>query len=179
MTQNVFKLDTREVDRALASLGKKAPRIISMSLNRTIRGVQTVMKRAIAKDIGIKVGVVAEGMKITKARSSRTRAILRVTGKRIPLIKLKAKATKKRGVTYRLGGQRRRRPHAFIATMPGGHEGVFKRAQRTRLPITELHGPSIVHVFQKHLPKGYARAKEQLPKEIASAIRKAAARGAL
>jgi hypothetical protein len=178
-----FKLDTREVDRVLASLGSTMPRVITQALNRTIRGVKTVMKREVSKDIGIKVGVVAEGMKITKANVGRPQATLTVRGKRIPLIKLGAKGKepsrgKGRGVTYRLGGKRRRIPSAFIATMPSGHRGVFKRVRRMRLPITELHGPSIVHVFQKHFGKGRARAAEQLPKEIGSAIRKAASKGA-
>jgi hypothetical protein len=36
---------------------------------------------------------------------------------------------------------------AFIAVMPKGHRGVFKRVGVARLPIREVFGPSLVSLF--------------------------------
>ena len=167
-----FILDTRDVDRELASLGKQVPRIVARSLNRTNKGFQTVMKRPVARDVGVKVGTISKLMKTGKASPGRPRATTTVRDKRIPLIQLAARQTR-RGVTYRSGGKRRRIPHGFIATMPTGHEGVFVRRRRARLPIRELFAASILKVFRRHLPKGRARVAAQLPKEIRAGIKQA------
>jgi hypothetical protein len=85
-----------------------------------------------------------------------------------------------RGVSYRIGRSSGRVENAFFAKMRSGHVGVFKRvgslkagqhgpsasARKSRgawspnLPITELHGPSLGHVFRKHRPAGIARVRE-------------------
>lgn len=59
----------------------------------------------------------------------------------IPLYKLGASQNSK-GVRVRLRGSYR---HAFIAAMGSGHEGVFMRESKARLPITELYGPNPAH----------------------------------
>jgi hypothetical protein len=73
-------------------------------------------------------------------------------------------------VSYRLPGGRGRAEHAFIATMPSGHRGVFQRSSGPALPIYQLHGPSLVRVFEKFLPLGASRAREQLGKNLKSEI---------
>ena len=171
-----FKLDTSAVERELRRLADQMPAAIVRALNRTIGGVQTVMKREIASDIGIKVGTVASKLKISNASTMRLQASITASGRRIPLIDIvtgkppEPSRGRGRGVSYRLGGQTRTLPSAFVARMPSGHRGVFQRVAKPRLPIVELHGPSIVEVFKKKLPAGQKRAQEQLPKEIKSAI---------
>ena len=90
---------------------------------------------------------------------------------RIPLIRFGARQINK-GVSYKItkASGRQRIKGAFIATMPTGHEGVFKRFNQTpdndvlpegkkrklppRIPgrnqMVELLGPSIPHVAQTH-----------------------------
>jgi copper oxidase (laccase) domain-containing protein len=73
-------------------------------------------------------------------------------------------------VTYGLPGGRSRVSNAFIATMHSGYRGVFARVpgagrrgpkpDRSQLPIVELYGPSIGHVFKKYRPAGLARTRE-------------------
>jgi hypothetical protein len=46
-----------------------------------------------------------------------------------------------------------------------------KGSWSVNLPIYELHGPSIVRVFEKHVSVGVARAKEQLAKNLQSEMR--------
>ena len=76
-----------------------------------------------------------------------------------------------RGVTAKVGPSRTRYPHAFLAQMRSGHLGVFQRVGRTRLPIRELRGPSIAHVFGKYVAVGIARGEEQLKKNLQSEFR--------
>lgn len=177
MANVVVKFDAAAVTRMLANLGDNLPKVVSRALNKTIASAQTDMKREIAQDIGIKVGVVAKNLKISKASTSNLVAKLRAFGKRIPLIQLGAKGPipsrgKGHGVTYRLGGKTRRIPSAFIATVgKGEHKGVFKRATTKRLPIRELFGPSIAQVFSKKLPSVQKKAEEQFVTEVDRAIK--------
>ena len=168
-----FTLDSREVKRALAQLGAKAPRVVTRSLNRTINSVRTLAKRDISKDTGIKVSVINKAMSIRKATFNSLRAILKIKKKGIPLIDLRARATR-RGVTYRLGGQRRRLASAFIARMPTGHRGVFTRQTRARLPIRERFGPSIATIFLRRLARVRAFAQTELVKNLRANIKFAA-----
>jgi hypothetical protein len=75
-----------------------------------------------------------------------------------------------RGVSWSLPSGRGSDAHAFIATMPSGHRGVFRRTGIARLPIRELRGPSLVHVFRKFLPAGAARATVALMTNLRSEI---------
>ena len=170
------RLDTSAVERMLRNLGSNLPKVVSRALNKTISSARTDMKRQIAKDIGIKAGVVDKSLKVTKASTTSFVARLNASGKRIPLIQLGAKGPepsrgKGRGVTYRLGGKTKRLTSAFIATMPrSGHRGVFRRVGKEQIPIIQLFGPSIVHVFGKKLPAVQKRAGEQFETEVDRAV---------
>jgi hypothetical protein len=88
-------------------------------------------------------------------------------------------------VSYRLPSGRGRVETGFIATMPSGHRGVFKRpgalgrrvqgpraqGSRGRLPIVELFGPSLPKVLEKFLPVFRDRAQEALIKTLQHEIR--------
>jgi hypothetical protein len=171
------RLDTSAVQRMLSNLGSNLPKVVSRALNKTISSARTEMKRQIAKDIGIKAGVVDKSLKVTKASTTSFVARLNASGKRIPLINLitgkppEPSRGKGRGVSYRLGGKTRRIPSAFVATMPrSGHRGVFRRVGKEQIPIIELFGPSIVHVFGKKLPAVQKRAGEQFETEVDRAV---------
>lgn len=154
------------------------------------------MARAISGDIGLKSGTVKDELKVREAHASegsRMRARLSVSGKRIPLVEFGAKGPlpsrgRGAGVTARLKGGRARYPHAFMARMRSGHLGVFRRkpganrrgeaATRPQLPIFELRGPSLPHVFGKFQEQGVYKGQEALRKnlehEMAFALRDSA-----
>lgn len=142
------------------------------ALNKTATSERAALSSAIAKDVGIKVGTVRDGISIQKATTSNLAARVVCRGKRIPLIELNARGPEPsrgrgRGVSYRVEGQTRRIPNAFIATVGSGrHRGVFARKSIKRLPIRELFGPSIVKVFEKLVPVGEARRNEVLLKNL-------------
>jgi hypothetical protein len=145
-----LKVDIKKADKYLRDVERDITKANVRALNKTAAKAKTIVSREIAQDIGMSIAPVKKQIKITKARPVRQVATLQATGKRVPLIKLRARQVR-RGVTYSAGKGKGRKlvPGAFIASMPSGHKGVFKRRGRRRLPITELHGPSIPQVFVK------------------------------
>jgi len=135
--------------RALANGGAMLATVRAM--NRTMQTVRTAATRALAEDVGITQRDVRKSMELRRARSSdypNLEATLIVTGRRIPLFAFRARQTRQ-GVSYRLPGGRTLAPSAFLARMRSGHEGVFRRRGRARLPIDELRGPSLPYVLGK------------------------------
>lgn len=181
MSTFAVRLDVRETERAIRQLRDRAPIAISRALNRAAGSARTVMVREVARDMGLKSGTVRDQVQIDEARPSqgdisRLRARLSVSGKRIPLIDFGARGPepsrgKGRGVSAKLPGGKGRYPNAFIATMRSGHRGVFARSTTKRLPIYELRGPSLPHVFTKYMPLGLARGQEALVTNLAHELR--------
>lgn len=179
--------DLTKFARQIRALGENAPLAAARALNRTIASVQTAAVRDVATDMGITQASVRKGMAIEKATRATLRATLTVTGRRLPLSAFNAKGpepSRGRGrVTYRIGrGARTTVPGAFFATMRSGHRGVFRRigtsSRRSNkswgpnLPIRELRGPSLPHVFtaDKIAEARAALADELLPKNLAHEI---------
>ncbi len=150
----------------LEAFPRRAQKIIVRALNRGIDSARTAMVREIATDTGLKSKDVRDALSLQHANFETPEARLGARLKRLPLIAFGARGPepsrgKGRGVSYRLGtGGRGRVENAFIATMRSGHRGVFKRTGKKRLPIQELFGPSLGHVFGKYRAVGRARAEE-------------------
>lgn len=163
-------------DRAIDRLKAQAPIAQARALNRAIASAKTAMVRVIGQDLGVKASDLRDKIGVEEARPDRLRARLSASYKRIPVIDFGAKGPepslgKGRGVTAKLGPSRTRYTNAFIATMQSGHRGVFRRTAKGRLPIRELFGPSVAHVFLKHVAVGQARGEEQLLKNLQSEFR--------
>ena len=176
MSSNVsLELQLGELVKDLEAMAARAPAIMSRALNRAGTAGRTAMTRTIVKDTGLQSKYVSREIVLEKA--NRTRPVVRITvaGRRIPLIAFRARGPEPsrgrgRGVSYHLPGGRGRVPDAFITTVGAGHRGVFKRRREKRLPIVELKGPSIPHVFEKQMPVFQAAAQESLVKNVASEI---------
>ena|SRR3990172_2558910 len=180
-----FAFDLGTLKRDLEALGAQAPLVMARALNRAILSGQTAMVKTIGADTGIAAKNIKREIRIDKAQRTRPVAAIEIVGRRIPLIAFSARGPEPsrgrgRGVSYRLPGGRGRISNAFIATMKSGHRGVFRRKPgarrhgepptRPQLPIFELRGPSIPHVFEKHFPIFRAAAEESLLKNLASEI---------
>jgi hypothetical protein len=162
-----------EVDAALREYPKKASRALVRAMNRALTSGRTLMVQRIAADTGLRSGDIKKAMALRNASAQSLEARLAIGLKRIPLISFNARGQepsrgKGRGVSYRLKGGSGRIGNAFISTMRSGHRGVFVRAGKTRLPIRELFGPSLGHVFAKYRPEGIARVKEAFATNFAS-----------
>jgi hypothetical protein len=157
----------KAVDAALRDYPKKATRAMVRAMNRAVTSGRALMVQRIAADSGLKSGVIRKAIAIREANAQSLEARIAVGLKRIPLIDFNARGPEPsrgrgRGVSYRLTGGKGRVERGFIATMKSGHRGVFARPlhQKTRLPIYELFGPSLGHIFAKYRPEGIARLKE-------------------
>jgi hypothetical protein len=177
-----FAFDLGQLRKDLEGLGNAAPLILARALNRAGTSGKTAMVRAIAQDTGMTSRFVARDIKLDRASRTQPVVVVTVEGQRLPLIAFGARGPEPsrgrgRGVSYiSEGGMRKRIPNAFIATVGiGGHRGVFVRSPRAKtlkrrgpkpnraqLPITELLGPSIPHVFEKKFPIFRAAAEESL-----------------
>ena len=178
MATATLQLDSRQVVAAMTKLRTQMPRILARALNKSATSARTAMVTAVREDAGLKAGTVRSSIEMEKARpGSNPTAKLKMSQKRIPLIEFNARQLKRAGVKANLKGGAKTYPGAFIATMPGGHRGVYKRAGAARLPLkAELKGPSIAKVFVKKWRVGVLRFREQLPKNIKAEINFASSR---
>ncbi len=182
-------MDTRQTEAALRFLKAKAPQAISRSLNRARTSGRVVLVRAIAQDMKLSQKVVKKHMGERDATPTKLVAELSGDLKRIPLINFGAKQFKRAGVKANTGrGRKSYGKTFFIATMPSGHVGVFSRtlpstkrspgAWSENLHIQEKRGPSVGHVFTKHMPAAQKRALEVLPKNLEREFRHVLRQGA-
>lgn len=176
MSTTSFLFDLGDLKKGLEAMGRSAPIILARSLNRAASEGQTAMVKAISADTGIQQKNVRREIRLDKANKTRPVATVIIAGKRIPLIAFGARGPEPsrgrgRGVSYRLPTGRGRVPQAFITTVgAGGHRGVFKRRKTKRLPIVELRGPSLPHVFEKFFPTFRTVAEQSLLKNVAHEI---------
>lgn len=115
----------------------------------------TVAKTNIAKEYNVKAGAVADRLSVKSSSNGLTATIsakpkrVGSSGKsRIPLIEFGATGSKKSGVKFKIlrGGGATRMRHAFIATMPSGHRGVYQRVPGSR-KIVEVMGIDVPVMF--------------------------------
>jgi hypothetical protein len=139
----------------LAGAQESTPALVR-ALNKTATQVRTRASREIrAAGYNLKAADVKKALTIKRASSGELVASVIAKGRPIPLIKYGARQTA-RGVSVQVMKGRKVIAHAFIATMPNGHTGVYVRtgAGHTKvvrngkaswhgLPIEELFGPSV------------------------------------
>jgi hypothetical protein len=172
--------------RAIQQYNWRAARAVARAMNRSAASGRTLINSLIAKDMGTAVKFVRERTSVRQATASNLVAQIAASATREHLFDFKAKGPypsrgRGRGVTARLPTGAGLYPHAFIAKMPTGHWGVFQRSptkfmrgRRKRQAIYELHGPSIVRVFDKFRGEAHARAMEQMVKNLRSELKFAA-----
>lgn len=171
-----IELKRRDISKALRRFGDRAKPGIVRALNRGAVTARTYMARAVAKDLGLKIGDVNAAMQIKEANQQNLRAVVLSTGTQISLMKFRARGPipsrgKGRGVTAKLPPPGKGQyPRAFIATVRRGQTnenlGVFERKGKARLPIKKLHGPSIAHVFAKYQEAGLKAGEESVVKNL-------------
>lgn len=159
--------DLRDLQKELKSFGRnKVVLAQSRSMNTALRRGKTAAKRGISLKRNLPAAETEKGLRIIFATPTRLNASIHAKGSMIPLTKLKGGVTnpkqKPLGVSVKVTkGKRTLIRSAFIATMPGGHVGVFKRKKGVggegvtgsgsgrvhRLPIQEQTVPSVAHTL--------------------------------
>lgn len=156
----MLKLDVRaDVKGITASLSRyvgEQQKAVVRALNKTAMQARTAAAQEVrGAGYNIKSSAIKTSFSITKAAQGRLVVVLKSTGRPVALINYGARQGKN-GVSVQVKAGRSVLRHAFIATMPNGHRGVFERtgkqhkkvmrngkAIRSGLPIKELFGPSI------------------------------------
>ncbi len=169
------RLDLAEFETRLAVL-KRPQAPIVRALNRSIGSGKTFAVRAVSGDMGLPATVVREYVQTTPATPDRLEARLYASATRVPLVKFKARGPEPSrgrpgGVRAALKGGAGHYPRAFIARLRNGYRGVFTRQPGVdRLPIVQLHGPSIAQSYGKVEAPVRARVFEQLGKNLTHEI---------
>jgi Prophage minor tail protein Z (GPZ). len=151
-----IEFDAEKAIQAMQSAPARTARGTARALNRALTTGRADMASRLAKDMGLRARDAKEAITTEQARPDRLQVRLVASLRRRPLYDFGAKGPipsygKGKGVSYRIGSKGRGRVgSAFIATMPSGHTGVFRRVTTHRLKIIELFGPSIGHVFNAH-----------------------------
>ncbi len=106
------------------------------ALNKVSRWLRSQVSRQVADELNIKVGIVRNSLSLIRASRGSVNAGIGMSRRHgvINAMNLGAARQNSRGV--RVG--RRQYDHAFLATMPTGHRGIFRRTSDDRLPIREV-----------------------------------------
>lgn len=167
-----FAADLSRLEADLRSIGDSAPLAIMRGLNRGSSAGRTAIMAEVSRDMALGKRFLSKEIKVYPATRLNPVAAIEIAGRRVPLIGFGARGPEPsrgrgRGVRAKLPPPGAGRyPHAFIATMRSGHRGVFERIAKKRLPIRELLGPSVPHVFQKYLPVFEKAALETFQKTV-------------
>ncbi len=127
-----------ELSKRLGNMADQLPKVIVRALNRTLQRVRTRMARATAKDKGIPYALAKKRVWVKRATRNLMGGMSRAGRFGWPL-RIFAPIQDKVGITTTLKGEDAAIPHAFLArSRRSGHEAVFLRRGKGRLPIDEL-----------------------------------------
>ncbi len=134
-----ISLDLSDSDLAALNLLNAQERLLkkaaSRALNKTSRWLRTFLSQEVASDLSLKVSLVRPGIVVIGARQSTLRSEIGLSATS-GVIKAKNLGKTQQNATGVKAGKRQY-DRAFLATMKSGHDGVFKRKGKTRLPIRE------------------------------------------
>lgn len=106
------------------------------ALNKTARWARSHLASATAKKSNVKVGLVRNSLSVVRARPSKPSIVVGLNQKAGEIKAHKLGAARQNASGVRVA--KRQFDHAFIAQMPNGHQGVFRRRSKSRLPIQEV-----------------------------------------
>ena len=170
-----MRVDVRtDISKALKKIDVSksgAKQAITRALNKTAVTARAQSAREIrAAGYGLKIGELKKAITIFRASPARLAAHIRASVRPIPLIRYRARQTAS-GVTVNVLHGRKTILHAFIATMPTGHKGVFVRvdthaqakaiesaiaSRNRRVPSGKKHGLPIKQLFGPSIPSAFA-----------------------
>ena len=135
-----IRIDTGEIGklaRRLEAVSKKQVKIaIAAGLSRAVKAGEKVAKEGIVGAYNIKPGVVAKRFSKHVDAAKQTGTIKARSGRtsRIPAIVFAVGKLAKKSPSIQIRKDRASKvlKHAFVATMPSGHKGIYQRVRGTR-----------------------------------------------
>jgi hypothetical protein len=148
----------------IANIDKALNQAAVSTANKMIRKGNTAANKKVREVYNIKTATLNKYTKVYRASKIRPDAQIVIRGRRMPLFGFGARQTR-RGVTIRVKRTTGRRTvlHAFIAQMPSGHQGIFIRKTKGRLPIRELYTVSPAKMFEVEGEKAF---KEIIDRDV-------------
>jgi len=122
----------RRVEKTVSGIRNGMARVIPVSMNRTAAWSKTRMKREVAAQLKVPVAYAARIIPIYKATRTDWMARVMVYNARVPLVRF-ATGQDQAGIHYQTTEGQAVMPHAFFATMPTGHRGVFLGSKYAKL----------------------------------------------
>ena len=136
--RGLWNVKTKYIQKALVT-----------SLNKIGAEVFTQAKRELKDATGLKVGVVAKGLKKDKARKGDETYSIHIKSRYLNVIEFGARQTKK-GVSAKVWGKRKVYRGAFIGSgRNSGKQLVFKKRKNAPKRIEALHGASLPREFER------------------------------
>lgn len=134
--QGITSLEPGPLKRATVRALRKAG-------STALRDMRSESSKRIRQRKRIKASYIGQALRLRRPKGSDIASMtwaVEVSGDPVPLIAYPHRAVS-RGVSVEVNrGKRTLIPGAFVAAMRSGHEGIFKRRGRARLPIDELRG---------------------------------------
>jgi len=142
--------NTKEALRNIGTVQKKyVQKALVTALDKIGAEVVTQAKRELKNATGLKVGVVAKGLKKDKARRGDEEYSIFIKSRYLNVIEFGARQTKK-GVSAKVWGKRRVYKGAFIGSgRNSGKQLVFKKRKNAPKRIEALHGASLSREFHR------------------------------
>lgn len=106
--------------------------------NKALTQTRTQIRKDLSRETGVPSKQLGKRFKLYRASFKRQRARLFIGTMPFSVYKLGITELKRGGVSVRGPGGRQKVGDAFVATMPNGKTGVFRRKTRKRLPIAEV-----------------------------------------
>jgi hypothetical protein len=152
---------------------------VALALVDTAKSAVSKAASAIAQHTGLRVATVKSGISYDKVNVGDYQTFIRSSRRLIPLIDYRGRQTGAGTRAAKPWGKSQVFRSTFIATMPGGHRGIFRRVGKPRLPIKEMMGPGIYHTFAQPdvQAKVIATIRQRLPAAVARRIKAQQRRG--
>jgi len=153
------------VERTLRDIPRGVNTVLPRAINKTAVTVRSRTIKLLTDKFNLTQKAVRDRTTIKRATPRYHIARIRFDGGRISLEKFGGRHSRSQpGATAQIerGGSRKVYEKSFIATMASGHRGIFMRVTKARLPITELHGPSIRSIFEERLAAVTTRDAAQI-----------------
>jgi hypothetical protein len=148
-------------------------RPVALALVDTAKAANVKAASSIARHTGLRSATVKQRLFYDRVNIGDYQTYLRSSRRLIPLMQFGARQTNPGVRAARPWGKPQVFKSTFIATMPSGHRGVFRRSGSRSLPIKEMMGPSIHGTFAQPSVQATVRAtiRQRLPVLLARRIK--------
>ena len=133
---NIDIKSTNEFDFALTASKDQIEKAALRALNKTSRWLRSDLVSQTAKSLNIKSTPIRDVLVIVRAKKTNLKTTVGLSKRGGVIRAIDAGSATQNSKGVRVG--KRQFDNAFLATMPSGHHGVFKRKGKERLPIKEV-----------------------------------------